>query len=250
MSASNDVIRANKRYLGQICAICKREISLGDYLHICPNCQSINHEECWQNEGGCNSLSCNSLSSSRQSNYNNNYHQSSSSNNFGNYNNGYPSNSLGNSNNSSLGNFDTNSFQRQPTQNSFYQPSSATSMNMNSPMGNSFDGGMSQNMVQCRFCKEPIMRGAKKCKHCGEYQREEDRKIFSQYANDDSFSITDILAIACCPSLIGVVVGTIYCARNEVARGVRVLKYSIAWNIISTGLWIMLNIMIAMARYR
>lgn len=246
MSINNDVIRANKKYLGQSCAICKREISLGDLIHICPNCQSINHEDCWQNEGGCNSLSCNSLSSSRPANYNNN--QGGSFNNFGN-NNGSQNNSFGGGNNS-LDNYEVDSFQRQPNKDSFYQTSSANSRNMNPKMGGGMDGGTSQNMVQCRFCREPIMRGAKKCKHCGEYQRDEDRKTATQMGyGDDSFSVTDVLAILCCPSLAGVIVGTVYCARYEVARGVRVLKYSIIWSIVSSVIWGMLNLMVAIAKH-
>ena len=226
MPISNDVIRANRKYEGQICAICKKEISLGDLIHICPKCQSINHEECWQNEGGCNSLSCNSLSSKAYS---------SGSNTFGN-------------------DYQNQNQNQNPNPNStMSRPTSGFNQQRNFPQNGSFaqNGSMSQNMVPCRFCKEPILRGAKKCKHCGEYQRDEDRKNSAQLGNgDDSFSATDVLAILCCPSLAGVIVGTIYCSKYEVARGVRVLKYSIIWSIVSSVLWGILNVLAAAAKYR
>jgi hypothetical protein len=31
------------------------------------------------------------------------------------------------------------------------------------------------DLIPCRWCKEPIIRGAKKCKHCGEFQKDSDR---------------------------------------------------------------------------
>ncbi len=75
MLNSNKAIRANKKYLGQSCAICKREIELGDFIIICPNCQSVNHDSCWKSQGGCSNISCFSLSNNKvsSSNYNNNY---------------------------------------------------------------------------------------------------------------------------------------------------------------------------------
>ena len=183
MPVNNDVIRANKKYEGQTCAICKKEIVLGEFIHICPNCQSINHEECWNNEGGCNSLSCNSLS--------------------------------------------------RPKPNP--QPQQVGFSNQRSSFGNTSltekNDSVPSNMVPCRFCKEPIMRGARKCKHCNEYQRDEDRKNnFGD--NDDTLSVTDVLAIVCCPGLIGIILGTVYCSRYQVEKGVKVLKFSIIWSII------------------
>ena len=223
MPINNDVIKANKKYEGQICAICKKEIYLGDLIHICPDCQSINHEDCWQNDGGCSSLSCNSLSSSpNNSSFNNNYQQNSS---------------MGHENN-----FQTNS--------TMSRPIGGYSQNDGFQQSNGFQqaGINTQNLVPCRFCKEPIMRGARKCKHCGEYQRDEDRNNSAQFGkNDDSFSIADVFAILCCPSLAGIIVGTVYCSRYEVARGVRVLKYSIIWSIVSSVLWVFMNIMVAIA---
>ena len=197
MPTNNDVIRANKKYEGQTCAICKKEIILGDLIHICPNCQSVNHEECWQNEGGCNSLSCNSLSVT--------------------------------------------------------QP--RTNVPMNNAFANNSSMGMAQtagripaNMVPCRFCKEPIMRGARKCKHCGEYQNESDRTSFVGN-QDDTLSVTDILAIVCCPGFIGIVVGTIHCSKYQVEKGVKVLKYSLIWSVVSGMLFgVLQQILIAAAQ--
>ena len=182
MPINNDVIKANRKYEGQTCAICKKEIFLGDLIHICPNCQSINHEECWENEGGCNNFSCNSLSNKKNTSLN--------TQNF----------------NDSL-----NLYNSQQSNNVIQTDS------------------MSQDMVTCRYCREPILRGAKKCRHCGEYQREADKR--SAYG-DDTLSITDILSIVCCPGFIGIIVGTVYCSKYEVERGVKILKYSIIWSTI------------------
>ena len=183
MSISNDAFRANRKYEGQICAICKKEIILGDFIHICPNCQSINHEECWKEKGSC--ISCNSLENGKSNNINELQKKTSTKTN---------------------------------NQNSFSQKENVISQNNSS----------TQNMVPCRFCKEPIIRGARKCRHCGEYQNEEDRKHFL----DDSLSITDILSIVCCPGLIGLIIGTIYCSKFEVNKGVKILKYCIIWGTI------------------
>jgi hypothetical protein len=204
MPIGNDVIKANRKYEGQSCAICKREISLGDLIHICPKCQSINHEECWQKDGGCNSLSCNSLSSGNL--------RSSSSGSYNNSNSNYGgSPSLGGSN---YGNNRTGGFGN--SQNSF-----GNNRNMSSP------GANNANMVPCRFCKEPIMRGARKCKHCGEYQNESDR--LAQQANnnnsfseDNNLSVTDWIGILCCP-VIGIIQSAIYFSSGKTERGKKLL---------------------------
>lgn len=212
----NDVIRANRKYEGQSCAICKKEIFLGDLIHICPNCQSINHEDCWQNEGGCNSLSCNSLSSRSNTSRPNSFSQSAP-NNFGN---SYQSQGQ-NTSMASLGGF--------AQQGGFPQ-----------------NNGMSQNMVQCRFCKEPIMRGARKCKHCGQYQRDEDRKQQAILAEDSdlSFNIFEGLAIFCCP-FISIIIGAVYTSNGRNEKGMRIIKYSIGWALAGTILNFVINIIAA-----
>ncbi len=232
MPIGNDVIRANRKYEGQSCAICKREISLGDLIHICPKCQSINHEDCWQNEGGCNSLSCNSLSSGNMRSSN----LGSSSNSNSNYGAGYDDSNYGGSPNlggSSYGNNRAGGFGN--NQNSF-----GSNRNMPTP------GASNANMVPCRFCKEPIMRGARKCKHCGEYQNESDRKQATQVyeEGDYSFNIIEGLTIFCCP-LVSLIVGSIYCANGRSGKGIRMIKYSIGWMIASFILRVILNIIAA-----
>ena len=200
---SNDVIRANRKYEGQTCPICRKQILLGDLIHICPKCQSVNHEDCWKNEGGCVTFSCNSLSSSSQPhNYNNNNI------------NGYNTNSFQNPNMSS------------PSMGpNIRQPNSFGNRNMNPNMGGSMGGGMSTNMVPCRFCKEPIMRGARKCKHCGEYQNEADRvKASQEEEGDATLSTTDWIGVLCCP-LFGIIQGAIYCGQGQRGRGLKLIKY-------------------------
>ena len=216
----NDVIRANRKYEGQSCAICKKEIFLGDFIHICPDCQSINHEDCWQNEGGCNSLSCNSLSAKSNTSRPNSFSQNAPSN-FGN----------------SYQNQGQNSSMASPggyaPQGSFPQPRGFAQQG-GVPQGGGLapNNGMSQNMVPCRFCKEPIMRGARKCKHCGEYQRDEDRKQQAILAEDSdlSFNIFEGLAIFCCP-IMSIIIGAVYTSNGRNEKGMRIIKYSIGWAI-------------------
>lgn len=202
MPLNNEIIKANKKYEGQFCAICKREIYLGDLIHICPNCQSINHEDCWNNEGGCNSLSCNSLSSNRYSN---------------------------------------NSYQ-----NNAQRPQMGGNQRFVSRPGMPMSGGSTpQNMVPCRWCKEPIMRGARKCKHCGEYQRDEDRNRLMQSDGEggpSSLSVTDWIGVFCCP-FIGIIQGAIYCFINQKARGVTLIRYCAIMFFVSYIIRLVLNIL-------
>ena len=193
-----DVIKANRKYVGQICKICKREIELGDTIHICPNCQSVNHEDCWQNEGGCNSLSCNSLQS-----------KSSFQNNNLNYQNNYQNTSFSNPNN----------FQNpsRPNQNNF-QNNSRSFSNVTSP-----------NMVPCRWCKEPIPRGSRKCHHCGEYQNDADRKAsITNTVPEEDTSIPGGLwaSIVIFPD-IALIAGIVYICRGQGTRGLKIIGASI-----------------------
>lgn len=200
MPLNNGVIRANKKYEGQSCAICKREIFLGDLIHICPKCQSINHEECWNNEGGCNSLSCNSL-------------------NFANM--------------QSTSTMQQTNMQRPSS--TPYRPEFARSQmgGINSQSRPDMSGGFSSsssqpnNMIPCRWCKEPIMRGARKCKHCGEYQRDEDRNNAKKFSDEDSsLSATDWIGVFCCP-IIGLIQGGVYKSQGKEARGNKLIQYSV-----------------------
>ena len=92
-------------------------------------------------------------------------------------------------------------------------------------MGAPLGGGMPANMVPCRFCKEPIMRGARKCKHCGEYQNDADRQQAKNMdEGDPTLSVTDWIGVFCCP-VIGILQGAIYCGWSQKARGLRLIKY-------------------------
>ncbi len=214
---SNNVIRANRKYEGQTCSICRKGILLGDLIHICPNCQSVYHEDCWKNEGGCVTFSCNSLSSSRQpNNFSNNY-QSNSSSNYNNMEmNGFQSSNMATSPNRGPNIRQSNSFGNNRNMNA----------NMGGGMGSGMGGNMPTNMVPCRFCKEPIMRGARKCKHCGEYQNEADRTKAHQEEEfgDATLSTTDWIGVICCP-LIGLIQGAVYCGQGQRGRGLKLIKY-------------------------
>ena len=56
-----ELMKANKKVAGQPCAICARPVALGDQIHNCPSCHSINHDACWKQSGGCASLSCSAV---------------------------------------------------------------------------------------------------------------------------------------------------------------------------------------------
>ena len=64
------------------------------------------------------------------------------------------------------------------------------------------------NMVKCRWCKEPIPRGSKKCRHCGEYQNDKDIEADkkSEYKFDDSPNLSggEILMIWLLPKFFGI----------------------------------------------
>jgi len=85
--------------------------------------------------------------------------------------------------------------------------------------------------VPCRWCKEPIARGARKCKHCNEYQSDEDRATQSKQgqaalAGDDAaLSTTDWIGVVCCP-LIGIIQGLVYVSQGN-PKGSKLILYSI-----------------------
>lgn len=169
-----ELMKANKLVLGKTCAVCARPIALGEQIHNCPSCHSVNHDACWTKSGGCPSPSC---SSSRR---------------------GHPSDGLG------------------------------------SPLPGMAMGGAGApppgGSVPCRWCKEPIARGARKCKHCNEYQSDEDRATFSGQANPAAgadavmLSTTDWIGVLCCP-IIGLLQGLIYVAQGN-PKGQRLILYS------------------------
>ena len=178
-----DVIRANKKYAGQTCNICKKEIELGETIHICPNCHGINHEDCWQNEGGCPKFSCNSLS--------NNYQNNSS------YKNTSPSTLRPN-------------------------PLSQPQKTSNTP--NSFN----QQMIACRWCKEPIPRGSKKCPHCGEFQKDADREKAKKDDTEEDTSIPSGMwvLIILYPD-IAFIFGIVIMCRGKLISGAKTMGVSL-----------------------
>jgi len=168
-----ELMKANKRVAGQPCAVCARIINLGEPIHNCPTCQSINHDTCWKQSGGCPACS-----SSRPS-----AHASPS---------------------------------RAPSSGGF----------------DDMDGAMAKpgapggaNMVPCRWCKEPIMRGARKCKHCNEFQRDEDRETNTKaFEENAELSATDWIGVLCCP-IIAFIQGIIYSAQGN-PKGKKLMAYS------------------------
>lgn len=164
-----ELMKANKRVAGQPCAICARTINLGEPIHNCPACSSVNHDACWKQSGGCASISCRITRPSSQ-----------------------PAGSF-------AGTHD-------------YQ---AGAMATTPPAGS----------VPCRWCKEPIMRGARKCKHCNEFQRDEDREMNAKVSEEEvSLSTTDWIGVLCCP-IIAFIQGIVYSAQGN-PKGKRLMIYS------------------------
>ena len=191
---NNEIIKANKKYEGQFCKICKKEIQIGDLIHICPNCQSINHEDCWNMEGGCNNFSCQSLSSKKTSNLA-----------------------------SKFKSLDDPVVEQKPQ--------------------------LPPNMVPCRWCKEPILRGSKLCKHCHEYQRDEDRKKAKQsednygYENTTLSGIDWFLLLMC--TGVALIMGIYNCIAGNSNRGLKLIKYSIIITLIAAVIRATLNYMLS-----
>lgn len=161
-NALPETMKANKRIAGQPCSICSRPINLGEQIHNCPSCHSINHDSCWRQSGGCPSASCNT----------------------------------------------------------FQPPAAPQRSNLapSSPSGNS---------VPCRWCKEPIIRGAKKCKHCNEFQSDSDRATQSKNFDapiDSTLTVTDWIGVLCCP-IVGFIQGAIYASRGD-PKGKKLMLYS------------------------
>lgn len=41
-----------------LCNLCHLSLLAGDIPHICPECHSPSHDECWQENGGCGTYGC------------------------------------------------------------------------------------------------------------------------------------------------------------------------------------------------
>ncbi len=172
MDSLPELMKANKKVAGQPCAICARPINLGEQIHNCPNCHSINHDACWRQSGGCTSISC-----------------------------------------------------RSPQAAARPQVPAAASAVYEPPPQAHGAGAPGGNMVPCRWCKEPIMRGARKCKHCNEFQRDEDRETNNKVTQDEEdLSVTDWIGVLCCP-LIAFIQGIIYASQGR-SKGKRLMLYA------------------------
>jgi hypothetical protein len=166
-------MKANKRVAGQPCAICARIINLGEPIHNCPSCQSINHDSCWKQSGGC--PACSTSRPSAQA---------------------------------------------------------APGPNLSRSGFDDMEGAMAKpgapggaNMIPCRWCKEPIMRGARKCKHCNEFQRDEDREMNAKaFEEIVELSATDWIGVLCCP-IIAFIQGIIYSFQGN-PKGKKLMAYS------------------------
>ncbi len=178
-----ELMKANKKVAGQPCAICARPVALGEQIHNCPSCHSINHDACWKQSGGCTSRSCSAGAKPQRP---------------------APSGfSGGTGNMGGMSGMDE----------------------MGGAMASS-GPGPSQGSIPCRWCKEPIMRGARKCKHCNEFQRDEDREAQkpNAWVEDEPLSTTDWIGVLCCP-LIGFIQGLIYAAQGN-PKAKRLMLYS------------------------
>ena len=83
-----------------------------------------------------------------------------------------------------------------------------------------------EDMVLCRWCKEPIMATDKICKHCNEYQKHKD--IIDSERNllkDPTLSVFDWITILFF-QLLGILLGFVHNLRGEKKRSSTLILYS------------------------
>ncbi|MBF0543107.1 MAG: hypothetical protein HQM08_01675 [Candidatus Riflebacteria bacterium] len=122
-------------------------------------------------------------------------------------------------------------------------PSESASPRQPDGQGNGRSELVSQeNMVPCRWCKEPIIREARKCKHCGEFQKDEDRQAQTPQGGiprtDINLSVFDwfMVIVPCgCGCWIGLVYALMGKPKGRVMVSYGILS-NILWKIIATVL--------------
>jgi hypothetical protein len=94
---------------------------------------------------------------------------------------------------------------------------------------------------ECRFCGEPIRLNAIKCRHCGEYQRDEDRKVASQGSERDALTTAEIVFGILCGG-IACIVGIVWALQGK-PKGKKLILLSI----LSMIVWTFIRLMIESA---
>lgn len=83
------------------------------------------------------------------------------------------------------------------------------------------------DMVLCKICKEPMMANDKICKHCYEYQKEEDFESTKETSlGNTCLSLSDWITILFF-QLIGIIIGIAHLLNGEKIRGKKVIRFSL-----------------------
>ncbi len=93
--------------------------------------------------------------------------------------------------------------------------------------------------VACRFCREQIMAGSRKCRFCGEYQSEADRILMQNRtvaASGDSKLSGWEIAVAILTCNIGCIVAIVYMVQGK-PKGWKMLLINIGAQIVFGILW-------------
>lgn len=180
------VIKANKKYDGACCNICGRAVQFGEPICLCNNCNSVNHESCWTNSKGCSSLTC-------------------------------------------LGNNPLSKESKNNTYSSLNSRNTASDPYGNRMLGNNSYSNSSvqeEELVHCKWCKEPINKYARVCIHCNRPQYKQPVEKFNAFDGGLQVPLDaiDWLLIFCCP-FTGLIVGIFYHLTGN-PKANRLLAYS------------------------
>ncbi len=92
-------------------------------------------------------------------------------------------------------------------------------------------------MIACRWCKEPIPRGSRKCPHCGEFQKDDDRAKAKKNDVEEDTSIPSGMWV---PMIIipdiAFICGIVMMCKGEVVKGAKVIGVSILIIIIKVAI--------------